>query len=65
MIHYEEFAGQHDRAVRAVLRHLEIPFEEEWALPSPTMRRQADTLSEEWVARYAEDREAVGAPETA
>ena len=65
VIHYEEFAGQHDRAVRAVLRHLEIPFEEEWALPSPAIRRQADTLSEEWVARYAQDLEAVGAPEPA
>jgi LPS sulfotransferase NodH len=65
VIHYEEFAGQHDRAVRAVLRHLEIPFEEGWALPSPTIRRQADTLSEEWAARYAEDLEAVGAPRTA
>ncbi|HMN97838.1 MAG TPA: Stf0 family sulfotransferase [Miltoncostaeaceae bacterium] len=65
VIHYEEFAGQHDRAVRAVLRHLEIPFEEEWALPSPTMRRQADTLSEEWVARYADDLAAVEAGEPA
>jgi LPS sulfotransferase NodH len=65
VIHYEEFAGQHDRAVRAVLRHLEIPFEEEWALPSPTIRRQADTLSEEWAARYAEDLDAVEAGEPA
>ena len=61
MIHYEEFAGQHDRAVRAVLRHLEIPFEEEWALPSPTIRRQADTISEEWAARHAQDARAVEA----
>jgi len=65
VIHYEEFAGQHDRDVRAVLRHLEIPFEEEWALPSPTIRRQADTLSDEWAARYAEDLGAVEAGEAA
>lgn len=65
VIHYEDFAGQHDRAVRAVLRHLEIPFEEEWALPSPTIRRQADTRSEEWAARYAEDRQSVEAGEAA
>lgn len=58
---YEDFSGQHDRAVRAVLRHLEIPFEESWSLPSPTMRRQADTLSAEWVERYEADRAAVPA----
>lgn len=65
VIHYEEFAGQHDRAVRAVLRHLEIPFEEEWSLPSPTIRRQADTLSDEWAARYEQDRAALRAGESA
>ena len=36
-----------------MLRYLEIPFEESWGLPSPTMRRQADTLSQEWAERYA------------
>ena len=49
---YEDFAGNHDDAVRAVLRHLEIPFEGTWALPSPTMRRQSDGLSQEWAERY-------------
>ena len=52
---YEEFSGKPDQAVRAVLRYLEIPFEEEWALPSPTMRRQADTLSQEWAERYTDE----------
>ncbi len=60
---YEEFSGQHDRAVRAVLRHLEIPFEESWSLPSPTMRRQADTLSAEWAERYESEAAAVPAGE--
>lgn len=62
---YEDFSGQHDRAVRAVLRHLEIPFEDAWGLPSPTMRRQADTLSEEWAERYEGDRAAVAAGDVA
>ena len=52
---YEEFSGRPDQAVRAVLRYLEIPFEESWGLPSPTMRRQADTLSQEWAERYTDE----------
>lgn len=52
---YEDFAGHHDEAVRMVLSHLEIPFDESWALPSPTMRRQSDGLSDEWVTRYHAD----------
>lgn len=59
---YEDFSGQHDHAVRAVLRHLEIPFDESWALPQPTMRRQADTLSAEWAERYAADAAAAADP---
>jgi trehalose 2-sulfotransferase len=50
---YEDFADGHDEAVRAVLRHLEIPFDGGWALPNPTMRRQSDTLSQDWAERYA------------
>lgn len=52
---YEDFAGHHDEAVRTVLAHLEIPYEREWALPSPTMRRQSDDLSAAWVERYHAD----------
>lgn len=59
---YEDFSGRHDQAVRAILRYLEIPFEATWALPSPTMRRQADTLSAEWSERYAADAGAVADP---
>lgn len=52
---YEQFADQHDHAVRAVFRHLEIPFDPSWSLPSPTIRRQADGLSAEWAARYIDE----------
>ena len=51
---YERFADGHDEVVRAVLRHLEIPFDGSWTLPSPTVRRQSDGLSREWAERYAE-----------
>jgi trehalose 2-sulfotransferase len=54
-IAYEQFADGHDDVVRAVLRHLEIPFDGSWTLPSPTMRRQSDGLSRDWAARYAEE----------
>jgi trehalose 2-sulfotransferase len=56
---YEDFADSHDEAVRAVLAHLEIPFDGGWALPSPTMRRQSDSLSREWAERYAAEAGAV------
>ena len=42
-----------------MLRHLEIPFDGSWTLPSPTMRRQSDGLSRDWAARYAEESAAV------
>jgi LPS sulfotransferase NodH len=58
---YEDLFGHHDRAVRAVLHHLEIPFDESWSLPSPTIRRQADTLSQEWAERYASEAAGVAA----
>ncbi|MGD9573152.1 MAG: Stf0 family sulfotransferase [Thermoleophilia bacterium] len=54
-IAYEDFAETPDQAVRAVLRHLEIPFDDTWDLPRPTMRRQSDTLSKDWTDRYFED----------
>lgn len=57
---YENFADGHDDVVRAVLRHLEIPFDGSWTLPSPTMRRQSDGLSRAWAERYA-----AAAPATA
>lgn len=57
---YEDFAEGHDETVRKVLTYLEIPFETDRALPSPTMRRQSDTRSREWAERYHEDAAARG-----
>jgi LPS sulfotransferase NodH len=58
-IFYEDFADQHDRAVRGILRYLEIPFDDDRPLPSPSMRRQSDGRSHEWVERFrTEAREA-------
>jgi len=61
-IAYERFAAGHDEVVMAVLRHLEIPFDGAWTLPSPTMRRQSDGLSRDWAARYAEEAAAAAEP---
>ncbi|MGD9694484.1 MAG: Stf0 family sulfotransferase [Thermoleophilia bacterium] len=52
---YEDFADGHDDTVREVLRYLEIPFDDDRPLPSPTMRRQSDTRSHEWVERFHTD----------
>jgi trehalose 2-sulfotransferase len=59
-IAYEDLAHGHDEAVRAVLRHLEIPFEDGGTLPSPTMRPQADALSRDWAERYAAEATTAG-----
>ena len=57
---YEDFAEGHDETVRKVLAYLEIPFEDDRALPSPTMRRQSDTRSSKWADRYHHDAAALG-----
>ena len=57
---YEDFAGGHDEVVRVVIAYLEIPFEDGRALPSPTMRRQSDTRSQEWAEQYHHDASALG-----
>ena len=59
-IFYEDFADHHDRAVREILRYLEIPLDEDRPLPSPSMRRQSDDRSHAWVERYRTEARAAG-----
>jgi LPS sulfotransferase NodH len=52
---YEEhLAEDRDAAVRAVLDHIGVPMPEGWK-SGEVMQRQADALSEEWVAAYHRD----------
>jgi len=51
---YEELFVRPQPVVVAVLRALGIPARDDLALPPPTLRRQADRLTEEWRRRYGE-----------
>jgi LPS sulfotransferase NodH len=53
-----------DAAVRAVLALIGVPAPLDWQAVQP-MRRQADELSEEWVAAYHRDRAQQGQPSAA
>lgn len=49
---YEDFVLEYEATVRRVLEFIGVPTEDLGPLPAPTMRRQADAVSEEWVRRY-------------
>jgi LPS sulfotransferase NodH len=49
---YEELAADPDAAVRRVLALVGVEPDTEFETPAPTISRQADALSEEWVRRY-------------
>jgi LPS sulfotransferase NodH len=53
---YEELAEDKEGSVRRVLRHLGIQAPAEGIALEPKLSQQADALSEEWVARYEEQR---------
>jgi LPS sulfotransferase NodH len=62
---YEDFVADYEGEVFRILDELGIPIPENFAIPQPKMRRQADARSEEWVRLYHElenEREAVGHP---
>jgi LPS sulfotransferase NodH len=52
---YEEFASRYEATCRDVLQYLGVQPVDEFRLPSPTLIRQRDALTEEWVQRYEED----------
>jgi len=57
---YEDLVAAPGGTVAAVLRHVGIPAPEHFAVAEPTLRRQADELTDDWVSRYLEG-EPVGA----
>ena len=56
-ITYEELTADLPRAIRRTLDHVGVPLPADTPVSQPAMRRQADELSEAWVAAYARDLE--------
>ena len=61
-ITYEELAESTDGVIRRVLEHLGIPEPDDFEVRAPTLKVQADEVSEEWVRRVHEHLEALEAP---
>jgi trehalose 2-sulfotransferase len=49
---YEEFIAAYETTARGMLQYLQIPTPKDLVFAKCTMKRQADTLSEEWVQHY-------------
>jgi LPS sulfotransferase NodH len=50
---YEDFIEAIEETITAVMEFLEIEVPPGFAVPAPTLARQADELNAEWVARFA------------
>jgi trehalose 2-sulfotransferase len=55
-IDYEDLVASPDETVVGVLRHIGVEGSERARIGSPTLRRQADEVTEDWASRYS-DRE--------
>jgi trehalose 2-sulfotransferase len=55
-IDYEDLVASPDETVLGVLRHIGVECSERVRIGAPTLRRQADEVTEDWVSRYS-DRE--------
>lgn len=56
---YEEFARDHESTVVAILDHVGVPIPVGFGVPQPTLKKQSDHRSEEWVERYHADAAAL------
>lgn len=63
-ITYEELAAAPSDVVAHVLRHLDVPVPDGFALEAPPLEVQADELSEDWVRRVHEHLAALEAPDS-
>lgn len=50
---YEDLVGDYEVTVRDVLEHLQIPVLRNLVIAPPRLRKLSDTVSEDWVCRYA------------
>jgi trehalose 2-sulfotransferase len=51
---YEEFVDAYKESVLRLLEDIGVSVPEDFIVEEPKMKRQADTLSEEWVSLYHE-----------
>ena len=51
-IAYEDLVGAYESTVRAILLFLDLSFANDVKVAAPRLQRQADEVTEEWVARY-------------
>jgi LPS sulfotransferase NodH len=51
-VYYEELATDQQATVFRVLQYLSIPIPDDFTIPPPRLKKQANLLSEEWVRRY-------------
>lgn len=49
---HEELVADHEAVIRAVLDFLEVPGREAAVIHPPTLRKQADATTEEWIERF-------------
>lgn len=49
---YEDLVLDYEGTVRRVLEYLDVPLPSGYRFPPPTLRRQGDSLSDEWTRRY-------------
>jgi trehalose 2-sulfotransferase len=52
---YEDLVRNYESTVRGLLDDLELCLPREYVFPAPRLQKQADALSEQWVARYHRD----------
>jgi trehalose 2-sulfotransferase len=52
-VEYEQMVDSVEQTVLGVLRFLEVRLPEDFTVGPPTIERQSDELSEQWVARYS------------
>lgn len=55
---YEDLVPHPGETTRAILEFLGVRIPSRASFPGPSLRRQADSLSEEWVRRYEDERSA-------
>lgn len=57
---YEDFIADYEATIRRVLAYLDIPGHRSVAIPPPPIKKQADGINEEWLARYHHDLQKYG-----
>ena len=58
VLFYENVVASHRAAAERVLEFLGLPFPLELEIPPPTVEKQATRISEDWAARYLQQKEA-------